>query len=118
MPSSHLLNKTVLITGSGRGIGKAIALHFAQNGADVVINFFRNRAPAEETAREVEALGRRALLVKADIGDLDDLNRLFDETGKTFGGLDFYIHNAASGYNRPAMEQKVKGWDWTMNINA
>ncbi len=118
MPSSHLLNKTVLITGSGRGIGKAIALHFAQNSADVVINFFRNRAPAEETAREVEALGRRALLVKADIGDLDDLNRLFDETGKTFGGLDFYIHNAASGYNRPAMEQKVKGWDWTMNINA
>lgn len=118
MSSSHLLNKTVLITGSGRGIGKAIALHFAQNGADVVINFFRNRAPAEETAREVEALGRRALLVKADIGDLDDLNRLFGETEKTFGGLDFYIHNAASGYNRPAMEQKVKGWDWTMNINA
>jgi enoyl-[acyl-carrier protein] reductase III len=111
-------NKIALITGSGRGIGKAIALHFARNGADVIINFFRNRAPAEETAREVEAFGRRALLVKADIGDLDDLNRLFDETEKTFGGLDIYIHNAASGYNRPALEQKPKGWDWTMNINA
>ena len=111
-------DKTALITGSGRGIGRAIALYFAKNGADVVINFFRNRAPAEETARAVEALGRRALLVKADIGDLDDLSRLFDETEKTFGGLDFYIHNAASGYNRPSMEQKPKGWDWTMNINA
>ncbi|MFO7584555.1 MAG: enoyl-[acyl-carrier-protein] reductase FabL [Anaerolineales bacterium] len=110
--------KTALITGSGRGIGRAIALHFARQGADVVINFFRNRAPAEETAREVEALGRRALLVKADIGDLDELARLFDETEREFGGLDFFIHNAASGYNRPALEQKPKGWDWTMNINA
>jgi len=111
-------NKIALVTGSGRGIGKAIALHFARQGADVAINFFRNRAPAEETAREVEKIGRRALLVKADVGDLDDLNRLFDEVEKEFGGLDIFIHNAASGYNRPAMEQKPKGWDWTMNINA
>ena len=111
-------DKIALVTGSGRGIGKAIALHFAQHGADVVVNFFRNRAPAEETARKVEKLGRRALLVKADIGDLDDLSRLFDEVEKEFGGLDIFIHNAASGYNRPVMEQKPKGWDWTMNINA
>jgi enoyl-[acyl-carrier protein] reductase III len=111
-------NKIALVTGSGRGIGRAIALHFAKYGADVVINFFRNRAPAEETAREVEKLGRRALLVKADVGDLEDLNRLFDEVDKGFGGLDIFIHNAASGYNRPALEQKPKGWDWTMNINA
>jgi enoyl-[acyl-carrier protein] reductase III len=111
-------NKIALITGSGRGIGKAIALHFAQNGADVVINFFRNREPAEETAREVEKLGRRALLIKADVGDLTELNNLFDEVEKEFGGLDIFIHNAASGYNRPALEQKPKGWDWTMNINA
>ncbi|HNO32597.1 MAG TPA: SDR family oxidoreductase, partial [Anaerolineales bacterium] len=87
-------------------------------GADVVVNFFRNRAPAEETAREVEKLGRRAVLVKADVGDLDDLNRMFDEVEKEFGGLDIFVHNAASGYNRPAMDQKPKGWDWTMNINA
>jgi enoyl-[acyl-carrier protein] reductase III len=111
-------NKIALVTGSGRGIGRAIALHFAQHGADVIINFFRNRAPAEETAREVEKLGRRALLIKADVGDLDDLNRMFDEVEKEFNGLDILIHNAASGYNRPAMEQKPKGWDWTMNINA
>jgi len=111
-------DKIALVTGSGRGIGKSIALHFAQNGADVVINFFRNRAPAEETAREVEKLGRRVLLVKADVGDLDDITRLFDEVEKEFGGLDILVHNAASGYNRPAMEQKPKGWDWTMNINA
>jgi enoyl-[acyl-carrier protein] reductase III len=110
--------KTALVTGSGRGIGRAIALHLARNGADVVVNFFRNRAPAEQTATEIGKLGRRALVVKADVGDLDDLNRLFVETGQAFGGLDIFVHNAASGYNRPALEQKPKGWDWTMNINA
>jgi enoyl-[acyl-carrier protein] reductase III len=111
-------NKTALITGSGRGIGRAIALYFARHGADVVVNFFRNRAPAEETAREIEKLGRRALVVKADVGEIEGIGKLFDEAEKEFGGLDIFVHNAASGYNRPALEQKPKGWDWTMNINA
>jgi len=111
-------NKVALITGSGRGIGRAIALHFAQRGAEVIVNFFRNRAPAEETIQEIEKFGRRALLVKADVGDLEDLSRMFDEVEKEFDGLDIFVHNAASGYNHPAMEQKPKGWDWTMNINA
>lgn len=110
--------KIALITGSGRGIGRAIALHFARQGADIVVNYFRNREPAEQTAAQIEALGRRAVAVKADIGDLEELGRLFDEADRNFGGLDILVHNAASGYNRPALEQKPKGWDWTMNINA
>jgi enoyl-[acyl-carrier protein] reductase III len=110
--------KIALITGSGRGIGKAIALHLASLGADIVINFFRNRAPAEQTAEQIRTMGRRALVVKADIGDLEAVDQLFNEIYTQFGGLDFLIHNAASGYNRPVMEQKPKGWDWTMNINA
>ena len=112
------LNKTVLVTGSGRGIGRAIALLFAQQGADVVINFFRNRKPAESTAKEIEALGRRALVVKADVGDLDGITHLFDQVEAEFDGLDVFVHNAASGYNRSVLEQKPRGWDWTMNINA
>jgi enoyl-[acyl-carrier protein] reductase III len=111
-------DKIALITGSGRGIGRAIAVQFARGGADVVINFFRNRGPAEETAAKVRALGQRAHVVKANIGDLDGLERLFDETERTFGGLDIFVHNAASGFNRPALEQRPKGWDWSMNINA
>jgi len=118
MTTLPFANKTALVTGSGRGIGRAIALHFARHGADVVVNFFRNRAPAEQTAAEIEGLGRRALTVKADVGDLDDIARLFDEVESAFGGLDILVHNAASGYNRPVMEQKPKGWDWTLNINA
>lgn len=111
-------DKVALITGSGRGIGRAIALHFAAGGADVVINFFRNRKPAEDTAAQVEALGQRAIVVKANIGELDDLNLLFDEVEAKFGSLDIFVHNAASGFNRPAMEQRPKGWNWSMNINA
>lgn len=116
--SSRFAGKIVLITGSGRGIGKAIALRFASEGADVVINHFRNREPAEQTAEEILALGRRVHVVRADVGDPEDLERLVDSTAETLGGLDILIHNAASGYNRPVMEQRVKGWDWTMNINA
>lgn len=110
--------KVALVTGSGRGIGRAIALHFARRGADVVVNFFRNRAPAEETAAQIRALGRRALVVKANVGDIAGLDALFKAIQAEFGGLDILVHNAASGYNRPAMQQKPRGWDWTMNINA
>lgn len=117
-PQYPFLGRIALVTGSGRGIGRAIALHFAALGADLVINYFRNRAMAEATAAEIHSLGRKALVVRANIGKMDELDRLFAEIDKGFGALDFLIHNAASGYNRPAMEQKVRGWEWTMNINA
>ncbi|OGN93961.1 MAG: enoyl-[acyl-carrier-protein] reductase [Chloroflexi bacterium RBG_13_48_10] len=111
-------NKVALITGSGRGIGAAIAKHFASLGADVVVNYFRNPQPATETAESIRKIGRRALLVKANMGEIEDIERLFDAIEEEFDGLDYFIHNAASGYNRPVMEQRAKGWDWTMNINA
>ncbi len=110
--------KVALVTGSGRGIGRAIALHFARQGADVVINYFRNRKPAEGTAAEVRALGRQALVVKANVGEIEGIGHLFQATRERFGGPDILVCNAASGYNRPALKQKPKGWDWTMNINA
>lgn len=110
--------KIALVTGSGRGIGRAIALHFAQLGADVVINFFRNRSPAESVVEQIQAMGRRAWLVKANVGEIDGLAHLFDELETQAGGLDILVSNAASGYNRPVMEQRPKGWDWTMNINT
>jgi enoyl-[acyl-carrier protein] reductase III len=110
--------KIALITGSGRGIGRAIALHFARLGADIVVNYLRKQSAAEETAHAIEGLGRRALVVKANVGDPDELDRLFETVAREWGGLDFLINNAASGYIRPISEQKVKGWDWTMNINA
>jgi enoyl-[acyl-carrier protein] reductase III len=116
--SERFAGKVALVTGSGRGIGKTIALRFASEGADVLLNYFRNREPAEQTAAEVRALGRRAYVVRADVGKPEDTERLVDTAADQFGGLDILVHNAASGYNRPVMEQRVKGWDWTLNINA
>jgi enoyl-[acyl-carrier protein] reductase III len=110
--------KVALVTGSGRGIGRAIALRLAQEGADVVVNFFRNRSPAEDTAQAIRKLGRQSLVVKANIGEIDGIRTLFDAVGESFDGLDILVCNAASGYNRPVMEQRPRGWDWTMNINA
>lgn len=111
-------DRIALVTGSGRGIGRTIALRFAAEGADLVLNYFRNREAADETAADIRAMGRRVHVVRADVGDPEDIERLVDAADEAFGGLDFLVHNAASGYNRPVMEQRVKGWDWTFNINA
>jgi len=118
MNHDAFLGKTALITGSGRGIGREIALHFGSLGANIVVNYFRNREPAEETADEINKMGVKAEIIKANVGNMDDLERLVSETDRFFGGLDFLISNAGSGYNRPIMEQRPKGWDWTMDINA
>jgi enoyl-[acyl-carrier protein] reductase III len=116
--SGTFQDKLVLVTGSGRGIGRAVALHFARRGAAVVVNYFRNRRPAEETADEIRALGRPALVVKANVGEIEEINHLFEQIEREFGYLDILVSSAASGYNRPVLEQKPRGWDWTMNINA
>jgi enoyl-[acyl-carrier protein] reductase III len=110
--------KIALVTGSSRGIGRTIAHRLASEGADVALNYFRNREAAESAAAEIEQLGRQVHMIRADMGNPEDVERLIDEVSETFGGLDILVHNAASGYNRPVMEQRVKGWDWTMNINA
>jgi enoyl-[acyl-carrier protein] reductase III len=110
--------KVALVTGSGRNIGRDIALRLAREGADVGVNFFRKRAPAEATADEIRALGRQALAVRADVSKPEGLRALFGAVEAEFGGLDIFVHNAASGYNRPALQQRVKGWDWTLNVNA
>jgi enoyl-[acyl-carrier protein] reductase III len=115
---SDFANKVALVTGSGRGIGRTIAIRLAREGADIVVNYFRNREPAEKTAGEIHNLGRRAIVVKANIGEIDQLDRLFEATESEYGRLDIFVHNAASGYLRPVLEQKPRGWDWTMNINA
>ena len=110
--------KTALVTGSSRGIGKAIALELAQQGADIIINYVRNQQPAEETADAVRTMGCKALVVRANIGKMENLEKLFGRIKEEFGGLDIFISNAASGFNRPALEQRPEGWDHTINVNA
>jgi enoyl-[acyl-carrier protein] reductase III len=110
--------KVALVTGSGRGIGKAIALKFAQNGADIVVNYVRNKVQAEETSAKIIAMDRKAIIVHADISKIDSIGKLFRQIEEQFGGLDYFISNAASGSNKPGMQQQPGGWDYTMNTNA
>lgn len=113
-----LAGKIALVTGSGRGIGRAIALRLARDGANVVINYVRNETPARETLDQVLNLGVRALLVKANLSKVEEIEDLFTQINKEFSGLDIFISNAASGFNRPGLQQKISGWDWTINVNA
>lgn len=98
-------NKIALITGSSRGIGKAVALAFAMGGADVVVNHRKSSGTSQTHAREVcgkiEALGRRAISVAADISSKESVRKLLEETAREFGRLDFLILNAAMAPFKP-----------------
>ncbi|MDO9085975.1 MAG: enoyl-[acyl-carrier-protein] reductase FabL [Anaerolineaceae bacterium] len=116
--AQFLAGKIALITGSGRGIGKAIAIKFAQLGADIVVNYSRNRVQAEETAEIIHSLGRKAVVLKSNIAKEEEIKLLFNKISDEFGKLDILVNNAASGFNRPLVEQKITGWDHTMNVNV
>lgn len=116
--SDILAGKTAVITGSGRGIGRAIALELAGHGANIAVNYFRHRIHAEETAAEIEALGSRAIVVKAHVGEVEEVQRLVETAADAFGSVDIFVGNAASGVLKPVAEQELKGWEWTLNINA
>jgi enoyl-[acyl-carrier protein] reductase III len=113
-----MTQKVALVTGSSRGIGKATALRLAKEGYDLVINYARSKTGALETAAEIEALGRKALVVKANVGDVDKIKLLFETIKNEYGRLDVFVNNAASGVQRPLMELEESHWDWTMNINS
>jgi enoyl-[acyl-carrier protein] reductase III len=117
-PELPFLDQTALITGSGRGIGRAIALRLAAGGANVVVNFVRNQVPADEVVAQIRSMGRKSIAVQANVAKIEDIDLLFARVEAEFEGLNIFINNAASGFNRPVMAQKVTGWDWTMDVNA
>ncbi|RYM06723.1 enoyl-[acyl-carrier-protein] reductase FabL [Sporolactobacillus sp. THM7-7] len=110
--------KTVCITGSSRGIGRQLAIRFAKEGADIVIHYVRNGDAAREVSGEIERLGRRTLLVRANMADESRILSMFEKIKETFGKVDVFIHCAASGRNRSAVELDAKGWNWTMDVNT
>jgi 3-oxoacyl-[acyl-carrier protein] reductase len=121
----QLDGKVALVTGAGRGIGKAIALGYAREGADIVV-VSRTAAQVEETAREVKALGRRALAIKADVSRLNDVRSMAEQVQHNFGGLDMLVNNAAlrmnqlgkkDSYTIPFIELTIEDWDNAINVN-
>lgn len=111
-------NKVALITGSSRGIGKAVALRLAEKGYDIVVNYARSKTAALEVVEQIEKLGVKAIAVKANVGKPDKIKELFAAIEEEFGRLDVFVSNAASGVQKPAMELEESHWDWTMNINS
>src|SRR6187397_1730158 len=105
---------TAFVTGGSRGIGKAIALRFAELGAArVAIGYLRNDRAAEATADELRAKGAEPVLVRGNVSS----ERIAREVGE-LGPLRALVHNAATGVIRPALETEDKHWDWTLNANA
>jgi len=105
---------SVLVTGGSRGIGKAIALRFAERGAKrVAIGYLRNDSAAEETAEELRAAGAEPVLLRGNVAS----ERVAAEAAE-LGPFDVLVHNAATGVIRPALETEDKHWDWTLNANA
>ena len=110
-------SKVALVTGSSRGVGKAVALGFAKDGADVVVNYTSNQKAADNVVSEIESMGRKAIAVKADVAVLSDVNDLVNAGVDTFGKLDILVNNA--GFTRPAMMVKMseEQWDQVVDIH-
>ena len=102
--------KVALVTGSGRNIGRSIALALAKDGANVVVNARSNQKEAEAVAAEVQELGRKALPLLADIGDRGQLESMLDHALAEFGRIDIVVNNAATRPHKPFVEMSFDDW--------
>jgi len=104
--SSSMKGKKVLITGSSRGIGRATALAFAREGADVAIHYRRDEEAALSAAEEVRALGVQAIVCKAELESPEEIDAMFDKVAEEWGALDVFMANAAATAFKPVLETK------------
>lgn len=111
-----LAKKVALVTGGGRGLGRAICLIFADKGADVVVTDI-DPALAEETAAEVRRKGRQSAAIKLDVSEPDDFDRAVDAGVKAFSRLDIWINNAGIGSRAMLDKMTVQQWDRVIEVN-
>ncbi|MDD7929374.1 SDR family oxidoreductase [Microbacterium sp. NM3R9] len=119
--SGRLAGKRALITGGDSGIGKAVALAYAREGADVAISYLNEHEDADEARRFVEEAGRRAVLIPGDISDPAHCREVVRRTVEELGGLDIVVSNAAYQMNRETLEEiPDEEWDftWATNVDA
>ncbi|MCK4613546.1 MAG: SDR family oxidoreductase [Thermoplasmata archaeon] len=110
-------DRNAIVTGGSLGIGAAIAVKLAEDGANVAINYRRHDKEAKEVAKRIEALGRKALVVKADVTSYADAERMFSRVLDAFGRLDILVCNAGINRDRPIWKMSENEWDQVININ-
>lgn len=113
----EIKNKNVIITGSAKRIGRAIALALAKRGANLVIHYQNAKQEADETARELESFGVKTLTVGADISSSEEVKKMVDQTVKHFGKIDVLVNNAAIYYATPFDTLTEDQWDKMIDIN-
>lgn len=112
-----LKGKTAIITGGSRGIGRAIALELADEGADIAFNYLKSEDKALEVKKEIESRGRKVLVFKADVKDYAAVKRMVDETEERFGRLDIIINNAGILKDKALMLMEIADWEEVISTN-
>ncbi|MHA1793038.1 MAG: glucose 1-dehydrogenase [Promethearchaeota archaeon] len=110
-------NKNVLVTGSSSGLGRAIAIKFAEEGANVIINYHSDRNGAKKTLQAAKKFNVNVMIIQADVSKDDDIKRMFDKIESEFGGLDILINNAAIQIQKPSHEVSMDDFDKILAVN-
>ena len=113
----HLEGKVAIVTGASRGIGRAVAINLAQSGADVVVNYSGSEGAAQETVEAVQALGRKAIKIKANVANADEVAAMVEEAHKEFGHIDILVNNAGITRDGLLMRMKDEDFDAVIDIN-
>jgi len=113
----RLSGKVAVITGASRGIGREIALCFAREGADIVINYVSHADAAQEVAQTVKELGRRSLVIQADVSKREEVQKLFRQTAEAFGRIDILVNNAGINKRGWFEEATDEDWDLILGVN-
>ena len=113
----RLKGKKALVTGASRGIGRGIAEVFAEEGADVAINYIESSTPAEEVAKGIHASGRKAIIVKGDVAKRADVETMIDKAWNELGGLDILVNNAGIETIVPFLELTDDQWTRLVDVN-
>jgi NAD(P)-dependent dehydrogenase (short-subunit alcohol dehydrogenase family) len=112
-----LARQVALVTGAAKRIGRSIALRLAKEGADVVVNYATSKAEADELASEIQSLGRRAIVLQADVSQRADVHRMFAAIDREFGRLDILVNNAGMFFEAKFEQLTDEQWDRIMNAN-
>ena len=112
----RLINKTALITGSARGFGKAMAIRFAEEGANVIINDLREEE-MQDTAKEIQDLGRKVITIKADVSKKKDVHELISRSLSSFNKIDILVNNAGTFRHKDFLEMTEEDWDIVLNVD-